>query len=190
MEKQNYVYGLTRLWWLPLLTGLIFIGFGIWCLCDPAPSLTILAYIFAGAIGAVGIFNVIYGLCNLSSYHGWGWAVAGGIVEILFSILLFFIPAPVLTWIFVYGVGLYIIFMALYAFFDGFMSSRYSGAWLPVILILLAAALAFALIFMLSPGATTVVGWIWIGISFMCYGAFRVALACRMRQLNSQFDKK
>lgn len=187
--ENSYYHGVARLWWLPLITGLIFIGFGVWCLCDPAPSLSILAYIFAGAIGAVGIFNVIYGLCNVSSYHGWGWVVGGGIAEILFSILLFFIPGPVLTWIFIYGVGLYIIFMALYSFFDSFMMAKSSSFWFVWIVLFLLCALAFALIFMLGPGAPGLIGWIWIGISFVCYGAYRIILATRIREYAKNEDE-
>lgn len=184
MEKTNYLYGLTRFWWLPLLTGLIFIGFGVWCLCDPAPSLEILAYIFAGAIGAVGIFNLCYGLCNCGAYHGWGWMVGSGVIEILFSIFLFFVPAPILTWIFIYGVGFYIIFMAIYSFFDGFMMGKSSPSWMTFATLFLLGALVFACIFILGPGAPGLVGWLWIGVSFVCYGVYRVLLACRIKALN------
>lgn len=187
MEKSNYFYGLTKLWWIPLITGLIFIGFGIWCLCDPAPSLSILAYIFAGAIGAVGIFNVVYGFSNVSSYHGWGWAVGAGIIEILFSIFLFFIPSPALTWIFVYGVGLYIIFMTVFSFFDGLNMSRSSSFSMFWTVLFLLAALVFACIFIFSPVGTAVFGWLWIGISFICYGVYRVLLSCNLRSINKNF---
>ena len=188
MKTSNYLHGLTRFWWIPLLTGLIFIGFGVWCLCDPAPSLTILAYIFAGAIGAVGLFNLFYGLGNVSSTYGWGWSVAAGIVEILFSIFLFFIPSPVLTWVFVYGIGLYIIFMAVYSFFDGFMMSRESPAWVTFLILFLLASLVFAIIFICGPIGGGIIGWLWIGISFICYGIFRVLISCKIRQLNKQTD--
>lgn len=187
MERSNYFYGLARLWWLPLLSGLVFLGFGVWCLCDPSQSFELLAYIFAGLIGAVGIFNLVYGLSNINSYHGWGWAVAGGIVEILFSIFLFFVPGSILAWVFGYGVGLYIIFMAIYSFFDGFMMSRFSSSWFACLLVVLLAALAFAFIFILSPIGPAVVGWIWLGISFLCYGAYKIGLAFRIRQLNKKF---
>lgn len=191
MEKSNYLHGLAKFWWLPLITGLIFIGFGVWCLCDPAPSLELMAYIFAGLIGAVGIFNVIYGLCNVSSYYGWGWAVAGGIVEILFSIFLFFIPGSILTWVFVYGVGIYIIFMTIYSFFDSFMIGRNgtSGFLQALIILFLLAALAFAFIFILGPGAAAIVGWLWIGISFLCYGVFRILIALQVRKLNQAYNE-
>ena len=187
MEKSNYFYGLTKLWWIPLITGLVFIGFGIWCLCDPSSSLPILAYIFAGCIGAIGIFNLIFGFSNAAANHGWGWAAAGGIVEILFAILLFFIPTPILTWVFVYGVGIYIIFMSIYSFCDSFMMSSYSSSLFWWILPFLLASLVFALIFILGPIGGSIIGWLYIGISFICYGVFRLLLSFRIRKINQSF---
>lgn len=187
MNTSNYYYGLARFWWLPLVSGLIFIGLGVWCLCDPGPFLTVMAYIFAGAIGAIGIFNLCYGFANVGTNHGWGWAAAGGVVEILFSIFLFFIPDPLLAYVFVYGTGLYIIFMAIYSFFESFMAVRSNPGWFAVIAILLLCALAFAFIFILGPGAPGLIGWIWIGVSFLCYGAYRIILATRIKALNDAY---
>lgn len=187
MKTSDYYHGLTKLWWLPLVSGIIFAGLGVWCLCDPGPFLSILAYIFAGAIGAVGIFNLFYGICNYNTTVGWGWAVAGGIVEILFSIFLFFIPDPILAYVFVYGTGLYIIFMAIYSFFENFMAIRNNGFWCVLLSLLLLCALAFAFIFILGPGAPGLIGWIWIGVSFLCYGFYRILLATRIKALNDDY---
>lgn len=184
MKTSNYFYGLTKYWWLPLITGLIFIGFGVWCLCAPQSSLPILAYIFAGCIGLVGIFNLFYGLGSISSNHGWGWAVGSGIIEILFSIFLFFIPTELLTYVFIYGIGLYIIFMGIYSFVESFSMSGLSGFWFGWLLLFLLAAIVFACIFILGPAT---IGWLWIGISFLCYGVFRVLLGCKIRAINETF---
>lgn len=186
METTNST-GLARLWWLPLISGLIFIGLGVWCLCDPGPFYSILAYIFAGCIGAIGIFSLFYGIANYNTYSNWGWAVASGIVEILFSIFLFFIPDAILAYVFVYGVGIYIIFMAIYSFFECFIAARQSGFWMFWIILFGVTAIAFALIFILGPGAPALLGWIWMGISFLCYGAYRIVLACRVKALNDYY---
>lgn len=188
MERSNYFFGLTRFWWAPLITGLLFIGFGVWCLCDPSSSLPILAYIFAGIIGAIGLFNLCYGFSNTGSNFGWGWAAAAGIVEILFSIFLFFIPQPALTVIFTYGVGVYIIFMSIFSFCESFMVSQRSTAFFWWILLFLIASLVFALIFILGPIGGAIIGWLYIGISFICYGLYRILFACKVRQINKTME--
>lgn len=181
MKTSDSTYGLNKLWWLPLISGLIFIGLGVWCLCDPAPFYKILAYVFAGCIGAIGLFSLCYGICTYNTNPNWGWSVAAGIVEILFCFFLYFIPDPILAYVFVYGVGLYIIFMAIYSFFENFMAARRSPFWFFWIIAFGVTAIAFSLIFILGPGAPALLGWVWMGISFLCYGAYRVILAFRLK---------
>lgn len=189
METNNSLSRLTRLWWLPLISGILFIGLGVWCLCDPGPFFKIMAYIFAGAIGAAGLFNLFYGICNFNTDGNWGWTIAGGIVEILFCIFLFFIPDSLLAAIFVYAIGLYIIFMGIYTFFVNFIAARNSGGLMVCIALLLLAALAFAIMFIVGPGAPGLIGWIWLGVSFLCYGVYRILLACSVRALNKSLGE-
>ena len=35
MEKRMFNGGLTRFWWIPLVTGVLSLAIGIWCLCGP-----------------------------------------------------------------------------------------------------------------------------------------------------------
>lgn len=202
METNNYSSGISRLWWLPLLSGIIFVGLGVWCLCAPVPFLNIMAYVFAGVFGAIGIFSLIYGICNFNTNPNWGWSVAAGIVEILFCFFLFFIPESILAYVFVYGVGLYVIFMSIYTFFEYFMVAKSNGFWFFWIILFSLAALAFAITFIVGPGASelvgsvtaplagatvpAVIGWLWMGISFLSYGAYRIILATRLKAIGNE----
>lgn len=189
METSNFLGRITRFWWVPLITGLVFVGFGIWCLCDPTASLSLLAYFFAGAIGLIGIFNLIFGLTNIDTNGG--WALAGGIIEILFSIFLFFIPQPALTTIFIYGTGIYILFMTVYGFCESFMMSRYSNSVLSWILFFfLLVAFVFACIYILGPIGGGILIWLYIGISFIGYGIFRILLSARICEVNKILNKR
>lgn len=188
MERSNFIYGLTKFWWIPLITGLAFIGFGVWCLCNPVESLKILAYIFAGALGAVGIFNLIFGFANITSSHGWGWAVACGIIEILCSIWLFFLPSPLLTSAFIFAMGIYIIFVSVNAIGESFMMSGYASFWLVWLMLLLFASIIFSCIFLAGPIVGGIAVWLWIGISFICYGTFRVLFSLKIKRINNNFN--
>lgn len=203
METTNSSSGLSRLWWLPCLSGLIFIGLGIWCLCAPVGFLDVMAYVFAGLFGAVGIFSLIYGICTYNTNPNWGWSVAAGVIEILFCFFLFFMSPAFLAYVFVYGVGLYVIFMAIYSFFEYFAVARRSGFWFFWSILFCLAAIAFAITFIVGPGASelvgsvtpaaiagaaapAVIGWLWMGISFLSYGAYRIILACRLKALANE----
>ena len=184
------------------MSGIIFVGLGVWCLCAPVPFLNIMAYVFAGVFGAIGIFSLIYGICNFNTNPNWGWSVAAGIVEILFCFFLFFIPESILAYVFVYGVGLYVIFMSIYTFFEYFMVARSNGFWFFWIILFSLAALAFAITFIVGPGASelvgsvtaplagatvpAVIGWLWMGISFLSYGAYRIILATRLKAIGNE----
>ena len=187
MDKTNFFYRATSFWWIPLITGLIFIGFGVWCLCNPVSSLTIMAYIFAGAIGAVGIGNLIYGFSNLKNNHGWGWAVACGIIEILCSVWLFFLPSTWLVQGFIFCVGLYIIFVGINAISESLVIYRNSSFWIVWLFLLLLVSIACACFFLAGPIFGAVAVWLYIGISFITYGVFRIILSLLIRNINKNF---
>lgn len=188
MEKSNFINGVTRFWWIPLLTGLFFIGFGVWCLCNPVESLKILAYIFAGGIGAAGIFNLIYGFANIKVSHGWGWAMACGIIEILVSIWLFFLPSGFLTSAFIFVVGLYIIFVGINGICESVMLTGYNPLWTVWFLALLLVAVFCACVFLIAPVTGGLAVWLYIGISFICYGVYRVMVSIKMNKINSNLN--
>lgn len=189
MEKSNLFYRATNFWWIPMLTGLVFIGFGIWCLCNPVSSLTIMAYIFAGALGGVGIFNLVYGFANVKNNHGWGWAVACGIIEILCAVWLFFLPSTWLVQGFIFCVGLYIIFVCINAISETLVMSNYSALWIVWLMALLLVSIACACFFLTGPILGTVAVWLYIGISFITYGVFRVMLSFKLKKINKNFQK-
>ena len=184
MAQSNLFYRMTSFWWIPMLTGLIFIGFGIWCLCNPVASITIMAYIFAGGVGAVGIFNLIYGFANIKNNHGWGWAVACGIIEILCAVWLFFLPSSWLTQGFIFCVGLYIIFVAVNALSETFVMHGFNTLWSVWFVLLLIVSIGCACYFLAAPIIGALAVWLYIGISFITYGVFRVLLSLKIRRIN------
>lgn len=189
MERSNLFYRPTSFWWIPLVTGLIFLGFGVWCICNPESSLTIMAYIFAGAIGVAGLFNLVYGFANVRNNHSWGWSVATGIIEILISIWLFFLPAPTLTQAYIFCAGLYIIFVSINAISESFVIYSFSSFWSVWLFLLLLVAIVTACMFLAGPIMGAMAVWLYIGISFITYGVFRVLYALKIRRINSNFPE-
>lgn len=188
MDNSNkFFYNITKFWWIPLVTGLIFIGFGVWCLCNPVASITLMAYIFAGGVGAVGIFNLIYGFANVKNNHGWGWPVACGIIEILVSVWLFFLPSSNLVSAFIFCVGLYIIFVSINAISESFVMYSYSTFWSVWLFLLLACSIVCGCIFLAGPIVGTLAVWLYIGISFITYGVARVLLSLKLKRINKDF---
>ncbi len=70
--ENNFKGGITRFWWIPLITGLLSIAIGIWCLCSPQESLPILAYAFAWVICFAGFFNLKFAFSNMNNNPSYG----------------------------------------------------------------------------------------------------------------------
>lgn len=184
MKKELFNGGLTRFWWIPLITGLLSIAIGIWCLCSPESSLPVLAYVFAGVFCATGILNIVYGIVNSAPYSNWGWSLALGLIEIVVGIWLFMMPESQLITVFIFTIALYLIFVTIYAICESFVLASYAGDWLAFMLIFLFATLVFAFIFLAGPIAGGIAVWLYIGISFITFGCYRIMLSLKLRKIN------
>lgn len=174
----------TKLWWIPMITGLLAVAIGIWCLCSPLSSLTVLAWFFAAAITAAGVMNLGYGIANTAPHSSWGWSLALGLIEIICGIWLFMMPEAQLITVFIYTIGLYLIFVTINAICEAFVLAGYARDWLAWMLIFLFAALVFAIIFLAGPIAGGIAVWLYIGISFIAFGCYRIILAFKLRKLS------
>lgn len=180
----NFTRGITRFWWIPMLTGLISLGFGIWCLCSPSTSVPVLAYIFAALVCVAGVFNLAYAFANRAGAPNWGWALALGLLDLIAGIWMFTLPEEELAVTFVIVLGVWLICIAINAICETFVLSSGSGLWTVFSIILLIATIWFAVMFLSSPLTIAVAGWIYLGISLITFGVFRVAISCRLRNLN------
>lgn len=176
--------GLTRFWWAPMVTGIIAIGLGVWCLCSPATSIPVLAYVFAALICVAGGFNLGYGIINRRIAHNWGWSLALGLLDLVAGIWLFTLPEAELATTFIIVVGIWLICITINAFCETFMFSSGSPLWTTFSLILLLITIWFAFILISNPVSMAVAGWLYLGISLIAYGVFRVSVAGKIRSIN------
>lgn len=184
--KNTFRRYASKLWWFPLITGLLSIGMGIWCLFSPTSSLTLLAYVFTALLLLAGCMNLSYGIINTAPHSNWGWSLALGILEVIMAFWLYSLPVATLVTAFIFGVGIYLIIVAINALCESFMLHSYSGegTWLFVLLLL--ATLFFAFIFLMAPVAGGVAVWLYIGISFITFGCYRIALAVKINRINKR----
>lgn len=178
--------GIHRLWWVPLLTGIAALALGIWCMMSPATSLPVFAYVFAGCIVVAGILNLSYAIFNAHLRTNWGWSLALGLLELICGIWMFTLPAETLAVAFAYAMGIWVIVVAINGISEAAFFSRYSAAWTVWMVILLVATIIFGFYFIVNPLFGGVAGWLWIGISLIFFGVWRIALAFKIRSLNKR----
>lgn len=173
------------MWWVPLVTGLIAIAFGVWCFLSPETSLSFFAYLFAIGIIVAGFLNLCYACFNSKLRSNWGWSLALGILEIICGVWMLTLNLDALAVAFAYAAGIWVLFAAINGICEAAFFSRYSGAWAVWMILLLVATIFFGIYFLTDPLFGGIAGWMWIGISLLCFGVWRIALAFKIRSINS-----
>lgn len=189
MDKFTISRGITRIWWIPMITGILSIAIGIWCLCSPESSLEVLALVFAACIAGAGLLNSIFAVSNRRYNPEWGWSLALGIFELIIGIWLFCLPEGSLIATFIYTVGIYLVFVTVTAICATFTMHTTAGDWTGWLVALLLCTLVFAIIFMAGPIAGGIAVWLYIGISFITFGIYRMVLAAKLRRINSRLGR-
>lgn len=175
---------LHRVWWIPLITGLLAIGFGIWCFCSPETSLPVFAYTFSICIVVAGFMNIFYSLMNVRARTNWGWSLALGILEVLCGGWMFTWSPETLAVAFCFGVGVWVLFAAINGIAEAAYFSRYSTAWTVWMILLLVGTIIFGFYFLSNPLFGGVAGWLWIGFSLILFGLWRISLAFKIRSIS------
>ncbi len=179
---------ISRYWWVPLIAGLISVGLGIWCLCDPMTSLPVLAYVFAGCVTAAGAVYCAMAFSATSTYSGWGWMLAVGLLELLCGIWLLCIPQPALTIAFMYVIGIWILVVAINGICEACAMSAISPAWIIWAVLLLLCTIGFGIVFITNPVLSTVTEWMWLGLALITYGLYRISFGYRLNQIGKRTD--
>ena len=186
--KRDFRIGITRYWWIPLITGLILLGFGIWCFWSPTTSIPVMAYIFAIGMLVAGCFDIGFGLANTRVHLNWGWSLFLGLLEICSGVWLLCLPEAVLSVAFIYAIGIWMLVVSISSLCEAcFMSTFFGWAVVWMVLVLL-IVIFLSIIFLTNPILGGVIAWVWLGISLICYGIYRIGLAFSLRNLNKRSD--
>ena len=186
--RNSLLAGVTKYWWLPLITGLICLGVGIWTICAPAQSLPVIAVAFAIGLLALGIIDGGWAIATSRHNSTWGWDICMAVIDIVAGIWMLTLPAPEMTLTFLYIVGIWMIFAAFNGIGQMFAVSYYSPVATMFAVLLLIGALFFSFWLIISPVGLGLMAWIWVGIALCCYGVYRVALGWQIRQLHKRFS--
>ena len=184
-RNRTFRGGITRFWWVPLLTGLVGIGMGIWCICSPITSLPVFAYVFSACLVAAGILNLAYAFTASGFDSNWGWALALGIMEGIAGVWRLTLPAAVLTTAFIIVVGCWILVSAIMSIAEASVLSTFSPGYVVWMVLMLIATIVFAIIFLSNPIAGGVAVWLYLGISLILFGCYRIALSMQVKSLNN-----
>jgi len=181
-QNVNYIGYTSQYWWLMCSAGILFIGLGVWILASPVSSYLSLSLFFACGMLFAGVFEVVFAIGNHTNLKGWGWTLAGGMIDLLLGAYLLYYPLLsmiVLPMI----MGLWMLFRGCMAIGSSLELRAYGvldWIWLLVtgVLIVLLSLLIIAHPLL---AAFTVV--IWTAFAFILSGIFRIFLSIQLRKL-------
>jgi len=96
-------------WWLLLILGILILGGGIWVAFSPKEGFVALVVVFVILLLVNGIFQIVLSISNQKELHGWGWYLAGGILEFLIGISLWSHPG-IASGVLVFVIGFWLLF--------------------------------------------------------------------------------
>ena len=178
----------SRYWWIPLISGLIFIAFGIWTFCCPKESIEVLAYAFANWFTIAGFFYTAFAFAASRWSSDWGWSLAVGILEVIFGFWMLFLSTDQLIIAFMFIAGFWLLFAAINACCESFAVSAGNPGWTVVSVVFLVLTVIFAVVFLSNPIVGGIAVWLWLGLSLLSYGVFKIVLACKLKTLGTLTD--
>lgn len=178
----------ARFWWLPMLTGLLAVALGIWCLATPQESLPVMAYSFSLVLCCIGFMNIVFGLVNIGKVTGWGYKLILGILEIVCGVWMLCLPQASLVSTFIFGIGFYLVFVSLCAVSETILYYGNTRYWMAMLLSFIVCTLILAVIFLAGPIAGGIAVWLYLGIAFISFGIYRILISCQIYKANKRFN--
>lgn len=178
-------------WWISLLIGLLAVVLGTWCLFTPLEALGALTAVFIISFFASGVFEIAFACLNHKILRGWGWLLAGGIIDLLLGVMVVSMPVPLAALALVYFVGFWIMVRSLWAVGAAveLQTMHVSGwGWLLALAVL---CLLFSLSFIFSSplfGGVCVVAL--FSAAMVLYGFFRIYMAFKLRTVKRALEER
>lgn len=167
-------------WWIFLLSGILLILLGCWVLIHPLAAYAGMSIYFSVALLVNGLFEIFFSITNRKLIHGWGWYLAGGIVDLAIGVILvsnLLLAATSLALL----VGFWLIYRSVLAFGRSIQLKQMGlpdWGWLMVIGVI-GLILSFMIIYNPLLGASTLV--VWTGLALLAGGIFYIYFSFRLR---------
>lgn len=186
MENAISKIGETlKYWWVGVLLGILFLLLGFWVLQSPIESFVTFAIYFAIAYIISGIGAMAFSISNRESLDGWGWQLAGGILELILGIALLANPGVSMV-VLAFFVGFWLLFRGFSTISIAVELKRDGGknwGW-----ILFSGILTTILAFMvlLNPLYAVSTLSIFVGLALVMAGVAQIVIGLQVRKVSKK----
>lgn len=175
-EKRNLTY-----WWVPMLFGVIFIIIGIWILKAPMESYEKITKLIGVIILVSGTSQVVFTVSNRKGIPGWGFQLAGGLVDLAIGIILVVNPIILLKIITIF-VGAWLIVNSVTLIMRALEARQAGNTYWKWEVILGVVLLLTAILFFWHPLILGLTFALWTALAFIILGIFRIALTIKLKR--------
>ena len=169
-------------WWLFVIFGVLLIISGIYVMTVPLESYITLAIFFSVLIFVNGVFDIAFSISNSKVLQGWGWYLAGGVMEVLMGIVLMIYPEITMVALPLI-LGFWLMYGAVSTISGAFeLKSYYIKDW-GWVLLLGILLMIFSFIVIANPyfGSSTIVVMTSIGITL--YGISYIFIGLKLKKV-------
>lgn len=168
-------------WWIPLISGITLLFFGIWFFVAPLDSFKSLTIVFGLIIMLSGAYEMYISLKSRKEIINSLSFLWGGLLNVILGVLLILNPETIL-WIISLLIGFWLIFKGGEQIKKSLHLKKQGKNWkgvlfFGIVLVLIAAALLW------HPEIIGFTIAIWTSLAFILIGIFRIYLAFRLREL-------
>lgn len=180
----------VKYWWVSLITGILAIVLGIWCLTAPDGTLTAMTWLFILVFIVNGIVEIAFSISNRNVLRGWGWTLASGIVDLLFAALLIILPNVFVAAVIVYLVGFWMLFRGIWGIGESAELQTLGVRGWGWTLAGAIFTIIFAFLFLLSPALFKGIFVVaLISVSLLIYGVFRIYIGFQLRSVGKDMKE-
>ena len=173
----------VKYWYLPLISGLIFIGVGIYGFAQPADSYVALAFVFSLSFLIVGIMDIFFAISNRKELEGWGWDLALGILTLLIGIVLLRHPEISILTLPLF-VGFTMLFRSAMAIGNSLeLKKYYINEW-GTLMAMGILGMVFSFILIFDPFFAGFSLVIYTGLAFIVIGAYNIYMSLQLKKIH------
>ena len=173
---------LQKLWWYTLLRGIILVLLAFFVFRHPVNAILGVAVYVGVSLLLTGIVQTGASFASKGVIPNWGWALAGGLIDILFGFVLLSNPALTAASL-PFVVGFWIIVSGIMSFADAFQSRKEGNSlWgLGMLGGALSVAIGYFIMSNILVGALTITTW--MGIGFAIAGIVNIVIGFKLKAL-------
>ena len=170
-------------WYLPLLSGIIFVLMGIWTFMNPAEAYVALAFLFSISFIVSGLFESLFSITNRDVMDNWGWHLVVGILTLVVGFIMLIRPEISMATLPFY-IGFVVLFRSMGAIGIAIDLRNYGvKSWGNTLLIgVLGLLLGFILLW--NPAFAGLTAVMLTALALIISGLFNIMISRRLKKLH------